>query len=300
MKSQRTLHGKSIRPVVLAATLSAVSLGMIAPAMASASTPTSGATRATQAAVSPTLVNTAALAPTSATAVSAAAPRPVGVPGSWKLKFSDEFNGTKLDTGKWSTGWLASGITKGANGAEQGCYDPKQVKVSGGSLNLTAIAKQQSCGGKTQPYSSGMVNSNGKFNFTHGTMEARIYMPAANGKIANWPAFWANGQNWPVNGELDVMEGLGGKAAYHFHNPSGGPGSSVPGNFAGGWHTFAATWQPGSVTYYYDGKAVGKLTSGITSAPMYLILNNAVSKQYGGPTSVPATMKTDYVRVWQR
>ncbi|MCW2724950.1 MAG: hypothetical protein JWN35_3519, partial [Frankiales bacterium] len=29
------------------------------------------------------------------------------------------------------------------------------------------------------------------------------------------------------------------------------------------------------------------------------ILNNAVSSQYGGPTSAPATMKTDYVRVWQ-
>ena len=31
---------------------------------------------------------------------------PVGVPGSWHSIFDDEFNGTTLDTSKWSTGWL--------------------------------------------------------------------------------------------------------------------------------------------------------------------------------------------------
>ncbi|MCW2724025.1 MAG: hypothetical protein JWN35_946, partial [Frankiales bacterium] len=114
MKSQRTLHGKSIRPVVLAATLSAVSLGMIAPAVASASTPGTGTTHATHASVAPSARNAVGITPSTATAVSASAAAPVGVPGSWKLKFSDEFNGTTLDTSKWSTGWLASGITKGA------------------------------------------------------------------------------------------------------------------------------------------------------------------------------------------
>ena len=40
---------------------------------------------------------------------------PAGVPGDWTLKFDDEFNGTSLNTAKWSTGWYGSGITRPAN-----------------------------------------------------------------------------------------------------------------------------------------------------------------------------------------
>jgi beta-glucanase (GH16 family) len=110
---------------------------------------------------------------------------------------------------------------------------------------------------------------------------------------------WADGQSpWPTNGEDDVLEGLGGEACFHFHSPSGGPGSCVAGNLSG-WHTFASDWQPGSVTYYYDGAQVGRITTGITSSPMYLILSNTVSSAMGGPTVAPSDMQVDYVRVWQ-
>jgi beta-glucanase (GH16 family) len=70
---------------------------------------------------------------------------------------------------------------------------------------------------------------------------------------------------------------LGGAAAYHFHSPG---------------------CQSGVVTYYYDGNEVGQITTGITSSPMYLILNYAVAGQ-GGAVVTPSTMQVDYVRVWQ-
>jgi beta-glucanase (GH16 family) len=223
---------------------------------------------------------------------------PAGVPGNWHLSWSDDFAGPALDTTKWSTGWFGNGVTVPVNSFEQECYDPSQVAVSGGNLNLTAIAKPQTVNGKTYPYSSGIVTTMGKFTFTHGVVEARIYLSGSNAKIDNWPAFWADGTgSWPMTGELDVMEGLGGSAAYHFHSPAGGPGSSVAGNFTG-WHTYAADWQPGVVTYYYDGNEVGQITTGITSSPMYLILNDAVAGQ-GGSVVAPSTMQVDYVRVWQ-
>ncbi len=69
--------------------------------------------------------------------------------------------------------------------------------------------------------------------------------------------------------------------------------------YAGGWHTFAADWAPGSVTYYYDGIRLWRDVSGITSAPMYLILDLAVSSTVTPPATVPATMRVDYVRVWK-
>ena len=75
-----------------------------------------------------------------------------------------------------------------------------------------------------------------------------------------------------------------------------GSGTGCPsGIYTGGWHTFAANWEPGIVTYYYDGVDIGSVTSGITSAPMFLVLDYAA----GNPIHVPDTMKVDYLRVWQ-
>ncbi|NUK24625.1 glycoside hydrolase family 16 protein [Streptomyces lunaelactis] len=226
---------------------------------------------------------------------------PLGVPGAWRQVFGDEFNGTRLDSSKWNPNWLGcpTCITKPVNAAELGAYAPSQVRVRGGSLHLKAERRQTTASdGKTYAYRSGLVESDGKAEFTYGAFEARIYTPASGTQIANWPAFWTNGQSWPEDGEMDVMEGLSGRACYHFHSPSGGPGGCAPGDFTG-WHTYGAEWNPGSVMYYYDGKQVGRITTGITSSPMYLILNYGISTEHGGPLVTPADMMTDYVRVWQ-
>jgi beta-glucanase (GH16 family) len=222
------------------------------------------------------------------------------VPGNWNLAFDDEFNGVGLDTTKWSTGWLGSGITGPVNDKEKECYDPAQVAESGGSLNLSLIAKSESCGISDPRYASGLVNTADKFTYTYGVVEARVWLPGANGspnRIANWPAVWTDGQDWPYTGENDIVEGLGGRVCAHFHSAvdtqgaGAGGGTGCPGGtYAGGWHTYAANWQPGSVTYYYDG-----VTRGVTSAPMFVVLSYAA----GAYPSAPATMKIDYVRVWQ-
>ena len=72
---------------------------------------------------------------------------PTGVPGDWTLKFDGEFNGTSLDTTKWSTGWYDTGITAPANNQENDCYDPAQVAEGGGVLSLSLIQKSETCGG---------------------------------------------------------------------------------------------------------------------------------------------------------
>ena len=238
---------------------------------------------------------------------------PTGDPGDWKLSFDDEFDGTSLNTAKWSAGWLASGITGPVNSTEEECYDPAQVTESDGSLNLALITKSESCGIADPVYASGMVNTSGKFSYTYGFLQARVWLPAVTGepaKIANWPAVWTDGQNWPTDGEDDIVEGINGRACAHFHSGVSPGGiaaahgtaevSAVSGcvdeTLTGGWHTFGADWEPGSVTYYYDGKDVGSVTSGVTSAPMFLILNYAA----GPPYQSPSTMKVDYVRVWQK
>jgi beta-glucanase (GH16 family) len=115
--------------------------------------------------------------------------------------------------------------------------------------------------------------------------------------IANWPGVWADGQSWPADGEDDLVEGLNGVACWTFHNAVG-MNHGCDQSITPGWHTVASDWQPGSITYYYDGIDVGTDISGITSSPMYIIINNTVHS--GEPSvSTPDSMQVQYVRVWQ-
>jgi beta-glucanase (GH16 family) len=228
------------------------------------------------------------------------------VPGDWTLKFDDEFNGTSLDTAKWSTGWYGSGITPPVNSDEADCYDPAQVTEGGGALSLTLIRKSENCGIADPLYAAGLVSTAGNFSFTYGFIEARVWLPGTPGDpgyVANWPGVWTDGQNWPEDGEIDIAEGINGHVCAHFHDAAhssqglgAGDGTGCPsGIYTGGWHTFAANWEPGIITYYYDGVDIGSVTSGVTSAPMFLVLDYAAERS----AQAPATMKVDYVRVWQ-
>ena len=226
------------------------------------------------------------------------------IDSSYKLVFDEEFNGTTLDSSKWTNGWFGNGtaITQPVQATvEAAAYDPKQATVSGGYLRLAAIASPATVNGRTYPYRSGLVMTGEKYRMTYGYVESRIYIPgAADGTVYNWPAWWLVGDNWPTGGEIDIMEGLEGDAYSTFH--FGSPSSPQHYQFAArnsmvGWHVFAAHWQPGRITFYYDGVAIGTITSNVTSQPMQLILNNAVGG-WGGPTVVPSTMLVDYVHVY--
>jgi beta-glucanase (GH16 family) len=223
--------------------------------------------------------------------------------GSWHPIFDDEFNGTSLDTSQWSTGWGGSGLTGPVSTEEMQCYSPSQVVVGGGELDLNLIAQAQTgCpfeggGSVNEPYTSGMIHSQGKFSFTYGYFETRVWLPGGALGV-DWPGVWAVGANWPAGGEIDLVEGLSGQACWHFHDPQGSPGGCA-GVYTGGWHTFGADWEPGSVTWYYDGVEVGTVTQGVTNSPMFLLATMALDNTYGGPIQTPATMRIDYIRIWQ-
>jgi len=250
-------------------------------------------------------------------------PLPLGAPGSWTLRFDDEFNGDSLDLSKWKPNWFGStdtSVTRPINDLEVSCYDPAQVSVSGGTLKLVAASTTNpACltkSGARADYASGLVMSDGHYNFTYGFIEARIWLPPGPGLTPqNWAAFWTDGNDWPVDGEIDVMETLGGGSStvwhYHYDSDTGsGVTSAQIGATAstlvadGGWHVFAADWEPELITFYYDGVAVGSVASSglsggarVTSSPQYVILNLGLNGAYA--VHVPATMEVDYVRHWQ-
>ena len=123
----------------------------------------------------------------------------------YHLVFSDEFDGSSLDTDVWNIEVNGDG---GGNGELQ-YYAAPNVTVSNGVLKITA--KKQSYLGKQ--FTSGRINTMGNVAFKHGKVEASIKLPhTANGL---WPAFWlmgndlSEGTSWPYCGEIDVMEAGG-------------------------------------------------------------------------------------------
>lgn len=232
-----------------------------------------------------------------------------------EVLFRDDFSGAALDLGKWQPNWLGatdSTVTPPVNGQEASCYDPACVTVEGGHLVLAAIAKAQvDSHGTRHAYSSGIVTSRHDFTFTPpARLEARLLLPGSNGLIDNWPSLWADGTGqWPQTGENDIVEGLRGHPAYHFHyldehgvqQGPGGGGALKPRPHAPdgtiGWHHFAADWYPDHIDYAYDGEHVGTIDQGVTEDPMYVILQLALSASISPPIRVPSRLLVDWVQV---
>ncbi len=237
---------------------------------------------------------------------------------TWKMTFSDEFNGNSLDAKKWTSalpwGWNGESGGNGSNGELQS-YLPKAVTVSNGFLNLTAYKQANSLHGYNWQYYSGMVQSYNKFSQTYGYYEARIKFPAGKGL---WGAFWTLPNDpafpWPDKGELDFIEFIGNQKNIahfnrHYRNASGQPDNDgepfkAGVDFSTDYHIIGADWQPDKIDYYIDGKKVLTITGNMPSGPMYVIFNQAVGGGWPGnpdsTTRFPAVMSVDWIRIYQR
>jgi beta-glucanase (GH16 family) len=215
------------------------------------------------------------------------------------LTLDSEFTGSALNSAIWSTSRSDSGqVEAGFNASELECFDPARVSIGQNGVTLRVIQEQESCGGRSRPYSSGVLTTADKYSFKYGLLEARIHVPSQGDAIADWPGVWAVG-----SAEMDLFEG-GWSPCWFYHAHDGQRwGRCTPKNrynFTKGWHTVAANWEPGSITWYYDHQQVARVTSHVTSAPMAIVLDLAVSDWGGAPTVVPAQFHIAWVRVWQR
>lgn len=217
-------------------------------------------------------------------------------PPNGKLLFGEEFD--SFNSSVWTKGWYGSAPV---NNYETACYADSQVSVTSGSLDLHGIAQTTTCGGKARPYLSGNIQSRDKMEFTPPIyIEARVWTDNVGDKIANWPAVWMDGHNWPTTGELDIMEGLGGVAESTWHGPQGQNHIATCGNTLG-WHIYGVLWKKGSVTGYCDGIQSGSYSgSNVVDAPQYLIIGNQYSpeNQWGGPVKADSHLLVDWIRVW--
>lgn len=222
--------------------------------------------------------------------------KPLGVPGSWVEVWGDEFDGTAIDTTRWSTedGQRMNNVTAHTS----------NVTVADGNLILTLASETSGAFVSSHPVSGTLTNG---YELPVGAyVEARVLFPGDGTAISNWPAWWVSGsKNWPKSGEHDIAEGLG-TLTVNYHSGSGPHNfGTVSGVWSNEFHTYGLYRGEDHADVYWDGKLVRSYPSDDTGAGQSLIFNvGAGSPNHEDNGSLPvygtgSQVKVDYVRAYE-
>lgn len=245
-----------------------------------------------------------------------------GAGAEYKLMFSDEFDaadGTQPDAEKWMRcPRQTSTWNRWLSDSEEVIY------IEDGKLVARAIPNPDQSTDNV-PMITGGVQSQGRYDFLYGKIEARIL---TNPHTGNFPAFWMmpadQRDGWPACGEIDIWEQIDNQnTAYHTvhshwtydlgnkQNPKSSFNESVNMDY---FHTYGLEWDETSMRWFVDGKEVGsyaKSTDANTLAKgqwpfdkaFYIILNQSVGNgSWAANADVTHTYETlfDWVRVYQK
>ncbi len=248
---------------------------------------------------------------------------------SWKLVWSDEFDGDSLNTNVWTRETGGSGW--GNNELQYYTDRTDNSYVSDGTLKIVAKRENYS----NCRFTSARLKTAGKKSFKYGKMEARIKVNGGN-QDGVWPAFWMMGDDgtaWPWCGELDIMEHANSRNYVEgtIHWNAGGSSYNTPynhifwgsysvpayyyysdnNNGINGWHTYGVIWDENTIKWYVDNNIY--LTAYLNDDNAYafrknhyFLLNLALGSNATGYTgnTAPndsfqsATMEVDYVRAY--
>jgi beta-glucanase (GH16 family) len=238
--------------------------------------------------------------------------------GDWNIVWSDEFNGTAINTATWTFetgnngGW-------GNNELEYYTSNAANAYVSNGLLHITALP--QATNGFS--FTSARMKTEGLVSWLYGRFEWRARLPAGAGF---WPALWFLGTNitsvgWPDCGEMDVMENNGAaltnvQGSLHSGSDETAVYTLPNGESVTSFHTYVLDWAANSFLWYVDGHLYEMQTNWSSSLgaypapfnePCFMLMNLAVGGSYVGYPSVatidanggfPGDMQVDYVRVY--
>ena len=238
-----------------------------------------------------------------------------------KYLWHDEFDSENIDTEKWAFE-IGTGASGWGNNEWEYYTDRKEnAYIKDGILHIRAN-KEDYEGSK---YTSARMITKGKFNFTYGTVEARIALPVGKGI---WPAFWLLGQNidavsWPACGEIDIIETVNSEnVVYGTNHWANGSEYATYSNNTGNYrdqkfeldvtqfHNYKFTWDDKYIRMFVDDFMYHEIlienNTGDTEEfhkPFFFILNVAVAGNWPGfevdDSQFPNEMLVDYIRVTQ-
>ncbi|MDL2215035.1 glycoside hydrolase family 16 protein [Dysgonomonas sp. OttesenSCG-928-M03] len=245
------------------------------------------------------------------------------VPDGYSLVWSDEFDDTSnnLPGDNW---WFETGNHGWGNNELQNYVDrtvgnDTVAKIKDGILTITALKTDIPYQGSD--YISARMNTSQSWKYGYFEMKAK--MPTGRG---TWAAFWMLPKDfteWPLDGEIDIMEYVGYKpnithstihtSTYNHKEHTEKSGEKSIQNAQTDFHIYALEWTEDEITGYVDGKSYFSFKNDKKSnkktwpfaVPFYVKLNLAVGGNWGGVEGIdtnifPAHYEIDYVRVYQK
>lgn len=224
--------------------------------------------------------------------------RPTAPAGWGPLKVAEDFDGTTLDTSKWSTYNDPDGRVP---------RDPSRVTVGGGELRLTGGA------GADGKDVSGGISSNTNLLYAHADVCFRVDKGSGYSAIV---LLWPQSEKWPDDGEIDISEVNRGSrqstnSFVHNHANNDRLGHTTYADFTQ-WHVMSVDWLPDHVTFYLDGKKQWTVGLDARTAPLHLVpttspMHLAIQFDQGcdkfvecrtKATPAKVVMHTDWVRIY--
>lgn len=227
---------------------------------------------------------------------------------AWRLlpQYSDEFDGAKLDIAKWDNDVQDWGVWS---------WEPDNVWVSNGNLNLRMEYSEHKRGALTLYYKSGIVKSRAP-PIRYGYFEARIKAASRFPGVA--PAFWAYrdvGSEWT---EIDFVEltqrrldptlidtnmQVVTQPSFPYALPHVETRSwKAPWDPRDEFHVYGCEWDEKEIRWYIDGRLIQARSNEYWHQALDVLISFGVRaelKKLATPDGFPTTFQVDYVRVWE-
>lgn len=240
----------------------------------------------------------------------------------YTLVWSDEFDGSSINTSKWEHEVNATG--GGNNELQYYTARTENSYVENGELHIVARQEEYTSEGQNRYYTSARMRTANKGDWLYGRVEVRAKIPYGEGM---WPAIWMLPTDWeyggwPNSGEIDIMEHVGHSqgiihgtvhtGAYNHRKGTQKGGQITKADADFNFHVYAIEWTENKIEFMVDGETYFEFENdGADDSDtwpfdkrFHLILNVAVGGDWPGNPTVdtpfPNEMVVDYVRVYQK